>query len=636
MSRAAPRPSAAAFLGALLLLTIAQYWPVIARFGTSIPNDLGDPLLNVWILWWNAHHVPFTAEYWNAPVFAPAPNAFALSETLLGLTWLTTPLQWLGASPLAAYNVMFVLTPVLNGLAAYWLCLTLTHRRDAAAIGGLAYAFAPYHASQLSHLQTQATFWMPIALVGWHRYWESGRLRWLACFAGAATLNGFTCGYFFLYFSVFLGIAGCWQFVATRSRTRLLGALAGIAASVIALAPAFRVFRAVAADWHMTRGLGEIEHFSADALALLMGSDRLLIWPVHGLTWPSAGGAYPQYPGLVLAGLLLAGFALAVRQRASPVVGNPWRRRAIAALAALSAVALVSAGVYALVGPWGLSLGPVRVSVSNLHKPVGLAIYLLLFAGMLTPRFTTLVTSGSLPGLYATGAVAAAAFALGPAGRIGGERFWYRPPYAWLMALPGFNQARVPALFSVITVLCLAVLAAFVVARLLPRQEGRTSSFLMVLAAAIVLDGWSVVRVADVPGPLPVAVSADLVLELPRHSVFDDTAAMYRGIGHGRPVVNGYSGGGPPHYAMLMGDLAAGCLDSLDIARGGRSLDVVVWRASEGASAIGQALSRRWGPLCREDLPGAIVCHVPRIPGRRPPAIDPVIDLSTACAATRK
>ena len=72
---------------------------------SSIAGDLGDPLLNTWILWWNAQQIPLTDAYWNAPSFAPMPNALALSETLLGLTWLTTPLQWLGASPLVAYNV---------------------------------------------------------------------------------------------------------------------------------------------------------------------------------------------------------------------------------------------------------------------------------------------------------------------------------------------------------------------------------------------------------------------------------------------------------------------------------------------------------------------------------------------------
>ena len=121
--------------GLLSLLTLVMHAELIEGIGVSIAGDLGDPLLNTWILWWNAQQVPLTDAYWNAPSFAPMPNALALSETLLGLTWLTTPLQWMGASALVAYNVMFILAPVLNGLSAYWLCLVLTSRRDAALIG---------------------------------------------------------------------------------------------------------------------------------------------------------------------------------------------------------------------------------------------------------------------------------------------------------------------------------------------------------------------------------------------------------------------------------------------------------------------------------------------------------------------
>src|SRR3954466_15264141 len=90
----------------LMGLSLVLYASLVAHLGTTIAGDLGDPLLNTWILWWNTQRVPLTDAYWNAPAFAPAPHVFALSETLLGLTWFTTPLQWLGASPLVAYNTM--------------------------------------------------------------------------------------------------------------------------------------------------------------------------------------------------------------------------------------------------------------------------------------------------------------------------------------------------------------------------------------------------------------------------------------------------------------------------------------------------------------------------------------------------
>ena len=40
---------------AYALLTVALTWPLMLHPRTLVPSDLGDPLLNVWIMWWNAH-----------------------------------------------------------------------------------------------------------------------------------------------------------------------------------------------------------------------------------------------------------------------------------------------------------------------------------------------------------------------------------------------------------------------------------------------------------------------------------------------------------------------------------------------------------------------------------------------------
>ena len=92
------------------LVTIAITFPLITALATALPNDPGDPALNTWILWWNAHAVPYTARWWNAPAFYPGAGALAFSENLLGLSLISTPLQWLGAGPQLAYNVVLLLT----------------------------------------------------------------------------------------------------------------------------------------------------------------------------------------------------------------------------------------------------------------------------------------------------------------------------------------------------------------------------------------------------------------------------------------------------------------------------------------------------------------------------------------------
>jgi hypothetical protein len=61
--------AALAYAGVTLILT----YPLILRLGSVLPNDAGDPALNTWILWWNAHAIPYSAKWWNAPRSFPFP-----------------------------------------------------------------------------------------------------------------------------------------------------------------------------------------------------------------------------------------------------------------------------------------------------------------------------------------------------------------------------------------------------------------------------------------------------------------------------------------------------------------------------------------------------------------------------------
>ena len=64
-----------------------------------------------------------------------------------------------------AHNVLLLLAFPLNGLAAYLLAREVTGSSSAAFVGGLAFAFAPYHSTHLSHVQTVMAFGMPLALL---------------------------------------------------------------------------------------------------------------------------------------------------------------------------------------------------------------------------------------------------------------------------------------------------------------------------------------------------------------------------------------------------------------------------------------------------------------------------------------
>src|SRR3954470_4784208 len=156
------------------LLTIALTYPLILELRSVLPNDAGDPALNTWILWWNAHSVPYTSTWWNAPNFYPIPGTLAFSEHLLGISLISTPLQWLGARPQAAYNIVFLLTFPLCAIGASLLALEVTGRRDAAFIAGLLFGFSPYRIAHMPQIQVLAAFAMPFSLLGVHRYIRNG------------------------------------------------------------------------------------------------------------------------------------------------------------------------------------------------------------------------------------------------------------------------------------------------------------------------------------------------------------------------------------------------------------------------------------------------------------------------------
>jgi len=67
----------------------------------------------------------------------------------------------------------------------------------------------------------------------------------------------------------------------------------------------------------------------------------------------------------------------------------------------------------------------------------------------------------------------------------------------------------------------------------------------------------------------------DAVVELPLGTVFGDTAAMYRSMYHGLPLVDGYSGFEPVHYTILKEALEAGDADALDPIAAGRPLAIL-------------------------------------------------------------
>ena len=60
-------------------ITLAITWPLATHLSSALTHDAGDPALATWILWWNAHNLPLTTPWWNAPAFWPARGVLSFS-----------------------------------------------------------------------------------------------------------------------------------------------------------------------------------------------------------------------------------------------------------------------------------------------------------------------------------------------------------------------------------------------------------------------------------------------------------------------------------------------------------------------------------------------------------------------------
>ena len=228
---------------AYLLLSVLMTWPLASQLNTHVPTPDSDVFNVYWGNWWVRHALgrgqnPYFTTYL---IYPQGFNllSFAFSP-FLALLWI--PLSWI-LPPLAAYNLVWLVTILLCCVAMDQLVRYLTGNAWAAMVAGITFGFAPIVvAERLPHLNLSAVFWIPWAMLLLTRLMREARIRHailLAIVVGLAFLTRLQVGILVLMFAgvYFVGLAlaerKAWHRLALA---RLL--LAGLA-SLILLSPLF-------------------------------------------------------------------------------------------------------------------------------------------------------------------------------------------------------------------------------------------------------------------------------------------------------------------------------------------------------------------------------------------------------------
>ena len=593
------------------LLSLLLTWPLVLGLGRDVPGDLGDSLLNMWILAWGAEHVPRLlsggiswSDFWNANIFHPDPLALALSEHLFGQTLQILPVYWLTGNIILCYNLLFVSTFALSAFGTYLLVRDLTGSKRAAFLAGLVYGFLPYRIASVPHLQVMSSQWMPFALWGLNRFItlsaapgspptrpegssgetspelasraKAGRvpaLRALALGTGALVMQNWSCGYYLLYFAPFVPLFvlhRMWS-LGTLRRVHTWALLSGAAAgTVILTVPFLFPYRHAQQLFAIERPFAEVVGFSANVWSYITASENVRLWGAALRFYPHGEGE--TFLGFVPWILAVVALIVVIRRTRSSLpnpsnVSMRWNLLTWFLLAAAISQFIAVASVI-IFGGFDVNLFgiPIRArTVQRLLLQFVVATGLLLAAApRMRDRAAGLARSPEAFFLGAT--VLAMWLSLGPLPKAGGSLVSGFGLYGvFYEYVPGFNGVRVPARYAMLAGLFLAALAGYGARVAAVNVAALTVAGALILAegAAIPMETnrtWNQNEATPPSRVMPHAEAPPVyarLASLPKGTVvtefpFGDAAweirYVYYAAAHWHPITNGYSGAFPPRY----------------------------------------------------------------------------------------
>jgi hypothetical protein len=529
-----------------LALAMAMTWPLARHLDTALA-DLGDPLVNMWIIDWVGHaltHQPL--DLYDSPLYYPGKLTLAYSENLVGVTLFVLPLQLLGVPPLAVYNIALLLGFAFSGYGAFVLARVVTRSTAAALVGGVIFAFVPFKFDHLSHMQLLWSGWIPLLLATVLVYWREPSRRHALYIAAAFAMNGLTNVHYFLFgsFTAVAFVALLAVFDPRRGRRFWIELASAFVLGGVVLLPFLIPYRIVSNELGLVRSLADAESGSAPLKAWLVTTPRSV---VYGELGPDELHRHEMqlFPGLVAIFLGLAALVKTRPLTRPPVPLSPHAGRGDWVLVLLGILTYIGA-----VTEWSeIKLFGVRLlSLDSAETP---AMLLVIFA---VYRFRHALRAAVERSRFTPAAwVCGVAILIGFLGSLGMSTFFH----AFLFRRIGpFQAIRAPVRWAVIAYVGLAVWAAIGALALTEgKKYKRTMAALLVALAA--LDLWPATRWEHVvPDLAPVYTWLDQermapFVELPSSGGGAPSAYLLGSTGHHLPQFNGVEVVGVPDFKRI-------------------------------------------------------------------------------------
>ncbi len=394
-------------LSGYLALTLLMTYPLAREFGEAIPGDGFDGWQNVWNLWWvkRALLVEGTHPYFTRLVDYPV-GVYLYFHTLNIFNGLAFLPFTLNNGPLVAYNVAVLFSFMVGGYGAYLLALHMIRQeraarfaawrnaRLAAFLGGVVFAFSPYHmAHLLGHMQLISLEWLPFSALfaikqisksasspkGTYglqisksapanlSFFVSHNLRYILLAALFLVLVAMCDWYYAFYMALFTGLYLVWT--VWQRRAWLAPALGAVATGLIFVAATSPVLvpmvRESLRSDYMLPPPGSIQDLSADVTAFFTPSELHPLWGEWAAGWAGRFTASTS-ERTVFAGYSVLALALLA-------LVTQWRAARFWGLSALTFAVLALGPVLHIGGQTRFGgVGPIPLPYGVLHRALPL------------------------------------------------------------------------------------------------------------------------------------------------------------------------------------------------------------------------------------------------------------------------
>ncbi|RZD16052.1 MAG: hypothetical protein EVJ46_07620 [Candidatus Acididesulfobacter guangdongensis] len=163
------------------LVFVFMTYPLILRFSSAIPGNGGDQYLMTWFFWEFYHYVFVLHRfpYFTHLVYYPFGVPLYVTTDMPVNSFIASVIYYFSHNLLLAFNIIFLLSSLLNGYFAYLLAKDVLKNKTASFFAGLIFAFSPVLIEQMrwGDINIWSCYGIPLYILFFNRLYKEPKTK---------------------------------------------------------------------------------------------------------------------------------------------------------------------------------------------------------------------------------------------------------------------------------------------------------------------------------------------------------------------------------------------------------------------------------------------------------------------------